>query len=431
MLFRDITLIDENYTAKAHKNILVENGLIKAITDEIPKDYMGEIYDGQNKIAAPGFFNSHCHVPMSLLRGYGEGLPLHRWLEERMFPFEALLSEEDIYWGSLLGISEMLASGVSSFTDMYFHMSAVARAVTESGIKANLCYGTSAGPEGDCTVDISTRFAGTQELMQFAKTTGGRIIADAGLHAEYTSGPLLGRAVAEFAKENHLRLHLHLSETQKEHEESKERHGMTPAKWFASLGLFDVPVNAAHCVWVEPEDIALMAEYGVTAVHCPSSNLKLGSGFAPLPALRAGGVRVAVGTDGAASNNNLNMLEEVNLAALVQKGVWRDPLFLSMSDVFEMACYNGALAQGRADCGVIKVGNRADIIVYNTDVPHMQPVIEPVSNILYSAQQGDIVLNMIDGKVVYKNGEYTAIDIEKVKYHAKHIAADKLSQLQH
>lgn len=429
MLFKDITLIDEHYKALPHANILVEDGRIAAITAEPPADYTGEVYDGQNKIAAPGFYNVHCHVPMSLVRGYGEGLPLHRWLTERMFPYEALLSEEDVYWGALLGISEMLASGAASFTDMYFHMAHVARAVTESGIKANLCHGASAAGGEDCAYKETPGYDATLALMEASRHTGGRILADAGLHAEYTSGPRLCREVADFAREHNLRVHLHLSETQKEHEEAKVRRGMTAAKWFAENGLFDMPVNAAHCVWVEPEDIALIAERGVTAVHCPSSNLKLGSGIAPLKEMRAAGVRVGVGTDGAASNNNLNVLEEVNLAALVQKGVRMDPLFLSMEDIFGMACQNGALAQGRADCGAIKVGNKADIVVYDTDAPHMLPVIDAASNVLYSAQQGDIVLNMVDGKVVYKNGQYPFIDMEKVKYHARRIAGEKLAQL--
>lgn len=429
MLFQDITLIDENYGAVPHANILVEDGRIAAITKEAPAGYAGEVYDGRDKIAAPGFYNTHCHVPMSLLRGYGEGLPLHRWLTERMFPYEELLSEEDIYWGALLGISEMLASGAASFTDMYFHMEDVARAVMDSGIKANLCHGVSAGGKEDAAYAETPGRANTLALMEVAKNSGGRIIADVGLHAEYTSGPRLGREVAEFAKEHGLRVHLHLSETKKEHEEAKTRRGMTAAAWFASLGLFDVPVNAAHCVWVEPGDIELLAKHGVTAAHCPSSNLKLGSGIAPLYELRRAGVRVGIGTDGAASNNNLNVLEEVNLAAMVQKGVRQDPLFLSMAEVFGMACQNGALAQGRADCGAIKVGNRADIVVYSTDAPHMLPVIDPASNVLYSAQKDDIVMNMVDGRVVYKDGSYPFIDIEKVKYHARRIAAEKLALL--
>lgn len=429
MLIRNIAVVDEHYEALPGHNILVEGNTIAAITAEPPRDYRGEVYDGEGKIAVPGFFNLHCHVPMCLLRGYGEGLPLHRWLTERMFPFEALLSEEDVYWGSLLGIAEMLASGAAAFSDMYFHMPAVARAVAESGIKANLCHGASSEGDGGTAYTTTSAYAATQRLLDIAKDLGGRLVVDAGLHAEYTSDAQLCEELADFAKRQNLRVHLHLSETQKEHEECKQKRGCTAAQWLAARGLLDVPAVAAHCVWVEPADIELLARHGVTAAHCPSSNLKLGSGIAPLPALREAGVPVCIGTDGAASNNNLNVLEELNLAALVQKGVRQDPLFLSMAQLFEMACRNGAKAQGRADCGALKAGNRADIVLYNTDVPHMLPLIDPMSNLLYSAQQSDIVLNMVDGVVVYKNGEYTGIDIEKVKFHARRIAAEKLETL--
>lgn len=429
MLFRDILLVDEHYKAVPHANILVEDGRIRSITTDPVQDYKGEIYDGRGKIASPGFFNIHCHVPMVLLRGYGEGLPLQSWLFDKMFPFEALLSDEDVYWGAMLGIAEMIASGCASFTDMYFSMPMVARAVEESGIKANLSHGTSANGD-DCAFTESTGYAGTKALMEIARgASHGRIIADASIHAEYTSGPRLCREVAEFAQQNNMRIHLHLSETKKEHDEAKVRRGMTAAKWFESLGMFKVPVTAAHCVWVEEEDIRLLAKYDVTVSHNPSSNLKLGSGIAPLPFLREAGVRVGIGTDGAASNNNLNVHEEVYLAAIVQKGVWRDPLFLSMTDIFEMACRNGALSQGRQDCGAIKEGNRADIVVYDADAPHMLPLIDPISNLLYSANSRDILLNMVDGKVLYRDGAFTTIDIEKIKHNATRIAEEKLRQL--
>lgn len=407
----------------------MERGRISAITKEAPQDYKDETYDGRGKIAAPGFFNIHCHAPMTLLRGYGEGLPLQEWLFDQMMPYENLLSEEDIYWGALLGVAEMLASGAVSFTDMYFKVSAVARAVSESGIKANLSYGTSAGGKSDAAVADTPSLAGARALLEASRATGGRIVADVGLHAEYASGPRLCREVAAFAKERGLRIHLHLSETKKEHEEAKARRGMTPAAWFEATGILDAPVTAAHCVWVDEEDIDLLSRHDVTVAHCPSSNLKLGSGIAPIHALRKAGIPVGIGTDGAASNNNLNMLEEVNLAALVQKGARRDPLFLSAAEIFEMACLNGARSQGRPDCGAIKVGNRADIVIYDTDSPHMLPLIDPVSNVLYSAQRDDIALNMVDGQVVYKNGVYTFIDIEKVKYNARRIAAEKLALL--
>ncbi|MDL2300594.1 amidohydrolase family protein, partial [Clostridiaceae bacterium OttesenSCG-928-D20] len=230
-------------------------------------------------------------------------------------------------------------------------------------------------------------------------------------------------------KSENMRLQVHLSETKSEHLESISRRGMTPARWFEHLGLFDVPAIAAHCVWIDDSDIEILAKKGVFAAHCPSSNLKLGSGIAPIKKLRDAGVKVTIGTDGAASNNNLNMLEEVNLAAILHKGANQDPLFISKPELLKMACRNGALAQGRADCGSIKIGNRADIFVVDANSPHMRPLINPLSNIIYSAQSSDIVLNIVDGKVLYKDGEYLTLDIERIIFEAERIAEEKLALL--
>jgi len=436
MLFKNITIIDENYKAVPHQNILVRKNKIAYIGADIPagdmSDDAGDVYDGTDKIAVPGFFNLHCHAAMTLLRGYGEGLPLYNWLFDKMFPFEATLGDEDIYYGAQLGIAEMIRSGACSFNDMYFCMPSVARAVDEAGFKANLSHGSSTNNgKDDCRFTESNGYAGTMGLLDYVKTLDhDRIHVDAAIHAEYTSGPALCRDVAAFAKEHKLHMHVHISETKKEHDECKERRGMTPTKWFAELGILDVPTTAAHCVRVEPEDMEILASHGVTVSFNPSSNLKLGSGIAPIRSLRDAGVKIGFGTDGVASNNNLNMLEEITLGAMVQKGVEHDPLFLSTSEIFAMACKNGADAQGRPDCGAIKVGNRADILVFDTDRPHMQPMIDPVSNILFSAHSDDIVLNMVDGKILYKDGEYLTLDIEKIIANVKRIVNEKLIKLE-
>lgn len=430
MLFKDITLVDETYTAREHMNILTDGKTITYLGAEPPKGYTGEVYNGKNKVAMPGFFNVHCHVPMTLIRGYGEGLPLDRWLNERMFPFEALLTPEDMYWGAMLGMADMISSGVVSFTDMYMDMDGISKAVEEAGMKANLSHGCSAFSDYVHFTDVNG-YKGIHYLMDYMKTAGhGRIIGDASIHAEYTSTETLVREIAQFAKEHHLRMHTHISETQKEHEECKARRGgLTTTQWFHKCGVFDVPTTAAHCVFIEGDDYDILAQKGVTAVHCPSSNLKLGSGIAPVKKMLERGIRVGIGTDGAASNNNLNMLEEVNLASILQKGANNDPLFLGTQQTLELACKNGALSQGRADCGCIKVNNRADIVVYDLDKPHLQPVFDVLANILYAAQSSDICLSMIDGKVVYKDGVFAGIDIEKAKFHAARIKDEKLKAL--
>lgn len=427
MLFKDITVIDENYEAQEHFHILVEGNKIAYVGKEMPADYTGEVYDGKNKVAMPGFFNIHSHIPMPLLRGYGEGLPLQNWLFDRMFPFEAKLTPEDCYWGALLGQIEMIKSGVTSFTDMYMMMDGIVRAVDESGMKANLSHGSSNANGGfyDCN-----GYKGAEFLLDYEKTRADdRIIADVSIHAEYTSCEQMVREAAEYCKEKGKRMHVHLSETAKEHNECKANRGVTPTRFFADCGVFDNPTTAAHCVWLEGEDFDILKEYGVTPAHCPSSNMKLGSGVANLKKMLEMGINIGIGTDGAASNNNLNMLEEVNLAALIQKGVNHDPLFLSQKELLKMSTLNGARSQGRMDCGAIKVGNRADIVVWDLDKPHMQPVFDVVANILYAGHADDVCLNMIDGKVVYKDGILNTIDEEKVIAQCKSIKERILGEL--
>lgn len=430
MLFKNITVVDDAYEAKESMYLETKDEKIVYLGEQPPKDYKGEVYDGKNKVAMPGFFNVHCHIPMTLIRGYGEGLPLDRWLHERMFPFEALLTTDDMYWGAMLGAMELIRTGGVSITDMYMEMPGIVRAVEESGLKANLSHGCSAFDDQTTFRDVNG-YKGLQYLRDYQKSAShDRIRGDASLHAEYTSTESFVREIAAFCKDAGLRMHTHISETRKEHEECKGRRGgLTPTQFFNRCGVFDSPTTAAHCVFIEGEDFDILAEKGVTAVHCPSSNLKLGSGIAPVRAMLDKGIRVGIGTDGAASNNNLNVLEEVNLASLLQKGACNDPLFMGPKQLLEMACRNGARSQGREDCGSIKVGNRADIVVYDLNKPHLQPVFDVMSNLIYSAQGEDVCLSMIDGRVVYQDGEFPGIDKERVYHEVNRIKAEKLAQL--
>ena len=444
-VFKDISLVDGRFELRDHMDLVVEGGRIVAIAPTggavavsaaaASRAAECEVYDGRGKVAMPGFFNAHCHVPMTLIRGYGEGLSLHDWLFTRMFPFENLLTDEDCYWGALLGIAEMLAGGTVSFTDMYMHEPGIVRAVSESGIKANLAHGYSAR-KPDSKFSGSNAWEGTKFLMEAAKADkSGRLVADASIHAEYTFGGesagATGREIAEFCAANGLRLQIHLSETRNEHEEAKARRGMTPTAYFDSLGLFAAaPTTAAHCVWIDEADMDILAARGATVAHCPSSNLKLGSGIAPIRRMQEKGIRVAIGTDGAASNNNLDALEEANLAALVQKGSTGDPLYLGPKALAELACRNGALSQGRDDCGALAVGNKADIVVYDLRKPHLQPVHDALSNLMFAARASDVVLTMIDGRVLYRDGRCLTIDVERVMAECARIVGEKLAQLE-
>lgn len=429
MLFKNISYIDENYEVQAGQNILTEGKEIIYCGPELPVDYSGATYDGKNKLAMPGFYNMHCHVPMTLLRGHGEGLPLHRWLTEKMFPFEARLTDEDIYWGAMLGAIELIKSGVVSFTEMYFAIDEIVKVCLESGLKVNVCHGISLNPDVSNFKDLRG-YKDSRALYDFLKHENiDSIKLDIGLHAEYTSDENLVLSVANLAKELDLNIHTHISETKKEHENCKAKYNLTPVQYFQKLGLFDQPVTAAHCVYIEGEDFDILREKQATAVHNISSNLKLGSGFAPIKEMLARGVNVSLGTDGASSNNNLNMLEEIHLAAMVNKGVTGDPEFLSVQDILQMATLNGAKSQGREECGVIKEGKRADIIIFDLDRPHLHPIFDVRSNIIYSAQADDIVFSMIDGRVVYQDGEFTSIDVERTMFEADRIKDRILTEL--
>ncbi|MGO5064609.1 MULTISPECIES: amidohydrolase [unclassified Clostridium] len=429
MLIKNITLIDENYDVIKDTNIVIEENIISYIGKDIPQNYTGHIYDGKNKVAVSGLFNMHCHVPMTLVRGYGEGLPLNRWLSEKIWPFESFLTDEDCYYGSLLGISEMIKSGVVSFNDMYFNLEGILKAVYETGIKANLSYGYVDTPENQDYFK-GNAYKQTKMLNDYIKNTNtDRIKADVSIHAVYTSSEDSVRKISEYCNSTNMNMHIHLSETELEIKECKKRFGVTPVEYFLNCGTFKSNTIAAHCVHLEDDDFSILKENNVTIAHCPSSNLKLGSGIAPLKSMLKHGINVTIGTDGAASNNNLNMIEEVNLAALLHKGVNKDPLFLSTKEIMKISSLNGAKAQGRKDCGSIKVGNRADIVIYNFDKPHMQPIHDVLANLIYSAQSDDICLTIIDGNIVYKDGTFTNIDIEKVYYNINKIKNQKLKMV--
>ncbi len=429
MLFKDITILDEDFKIQENINLITQGDKISYIGKDLPQGYRGEIYNGKNKVLLPGFFNTHSHIPMTLLRGYGEGLPLQRWLFEKMFPFEARLKPSDCYWGSLLGAMEMIKSGVVSYSDMYFNIEDIIRASKDSGLKANISHGTSSNPNNPNFKD-SIAYKDTERMLEAVKKEASdKIKIDIGLHAEYTSNENLVRQVAAYAKEKNLIVHTHISETLSEHESCKEKYGLTPTEYFEKCGLLDNKVIGAHCVWIENEDFQIIKEKGLSPIHCVSSNLKLGSGFAPIKKMMDMGIEIGIGTDGASSNNNLNILEEMHISSLLIKGINRDPQVMSPKEIIKIATINGARSQGRYDTGCLKVGNKADIIVFDMDKAHLQPIFDVLSNIIYSASGDDISLNMIDGEIVYKNGEFMTIDKEMVIYKSNEIKDRILKEL--
>lgn len=416
MLFYDITVLDENFVAKEHQYVLTEGATITYIGDTAPEITENhERYNGKNKLLMSGFFNLHSHTPMTLMRGYGENLSLNDWLHKKIFPFEDLLTSEDVYYGTLLGIAEMLRFGIVSTSDMYYFCEDMLKAFTESGMKCNLSRGIT------CFSDISYHdLPGYEEnkilLRDYQNACDGRIKIELSIHGEYTNTERTILEISEHAKESGVPLHIHVSETQEEHLGCIQRHnGMTPMEYFNHLGVLDSKVIAAHCVHLSGNDFSIMKEKGVSVASCPVSNLKLASGICDVKSLLAHGINVGLGTDSVASNNSLNMIEEMKFFALLQKVHHNDPAIITPNQAIYAATKAGAIAQSRPDTGALKVGNRADLIVLDMDAPYWKPVHQLTNNLVYSAQGNDICLTMVDGNVLYRDGEYPTIDIEKLK----------------
>ena len=400
--------------------LAVDGERIDYIGKEEPKKKYDEEKDCSGLILTPGFVNCHGHSAMTLLRGVGSDLPLQDWLHV-MWPIEDRMNEEDLRCGMDLSIMEMLASGTTSFTDMYLMPWAVAVTIGKSGIKANFSRVMQAFQEmDDSDYDSYYRVKETEDLVSaFHNSYSERLKVDYAIHAEYTCKPLVVRRYSEDCLKKGLKMQIHLSETKKEHLECIEKYGKTPAEWFNDLGCFENPTLAAHCVWVEDGDMDILNEKGVTVVHNPTSNLKLGSGFAPIPEMIKKGVNVALGTDGAASNNNLNFMEEIHLASIIHNGRLGDPTVMNPNTVLRMATINGAKAQGREDTGSLEVGKKADIVAFDVNKPHLTPNLNPEALLVYSAQGSDVCMTMVDGKILYEKGEFKTIDKDRVFYEVK------------
>ena len=422
-IIKNVTLLPEYGFQSTPVSVTVEDRRIVAVSPECPDTKGADVIEGNGNLLMPGFYNIHCHAAMTLFRGYGEDLPLDRWLNERIFPAEERLTAKSVRVATKLAIAEMLRGGIVSFSDMYMFEDSVAEAVAEYGIKANLSRSiVSFDPEIDILSD--SRFAETLDLIQgYHEYDDGRIRTDLSLHAEYTNVPRACRDLAEYAKAHGFGMQIHLSETEKEHRECIARHGMTPTEFFLSTGVLDVPTTAAHCVWVEDRDLDIFKEKGVSVAHNPVSNLKLGSGVMPLRKMLDRGINVGLGTDGVASNNRLDILREMQTAAILHKGVSRDPAITVAAEMLPLATLNGARAQGRDDCGRVEVGYRADLVLINRNSLHNMPSYDDYAMLAYSAERSDVLFTMVDGRILYRNGAYTSIDEERLRFEAREVFA--------
>ncbi|MBQ2346634.1 MAG: amidohydrolase [Kiritimatiellae bacterium] len=349
-----------------------------------------------DRLVLPGLVNCHCHAPMTLLRGVGGGLPLKRWLEEAIFPLEAKLTDEDVHAGALWGAMEMLAGGTTTVADMYEWN--YQHAFLEAGMRARVTTVGRLGAPGRLAECIERTRSWNERMRGEAR---GDVYMDVCVHSEYLTDEHFCRELAAANRELGRRLHVHVSETRREHEECVARHGKTPIAYLADTGLLDRGGYAAHCVWCTDDDFRIMAERDVSLVHNPTSNMKLGSGFARIVRAMELGVNVALGTDGTASNDNLDMFEEMHLASLIHKGIANDPTVLSPWDVVEMATKNGAKALGRGDIGEIAVGRKADFCIVDLDRPHLLPAHDLANLVVHSMHSGDVVQTVVGGRTVY------------------------------
>ena len=407
-------LMDEAGTVLPDAFVAVEGTQITYVGTQRPQGSFEEEIDGEGGVLMPGFVNAHTHVPMTAMRGYGDGNNLQDWLHNYIFPVEARWDDRAIRCCTDLGLAEMIASGVTCIADMYGHSPAIAQEVAAAGISANLSVGGVQFTD-DFNPDTHNDCRVQRELTeQWHGYNDGQILVDASVHGEYTSHQQLWRWMAGYAREHGLGMHVHISETRSEHEECLARHGKSPIQVLNDYGVWDGRAIAAHCVWTTPEDWAIMAEKGISAIHNPMSNLKLGSGIAPVPAMKKAGVNVCLGTDGVSSNNCTDFFGDLKIAAILHNGAGCDPLALLPIDALRMATANGGRALGRKT-GVIAEGYTADLILVDFSHLNLTPCHSVLSNLAYAAHGSDVRMNMARGRVIYKDGDFLTIDIQRVK----------------
>jgi 5-methylthioadenosine/S-adenosylhomocysteine deaminase len=380
------------------------------------------VIDARGGIIMPGFVNTHTHAAMTCFRGLADDLPLMSWLNDHIFPAEAALDDRTVYCGALLACAEMILSGTTSFCDMYLFEDAVARAARDAGMRAVV---------GEVLFDfpspnygpIEKGFAYTEELI---RTYHGDPLVTVAVepHSPYLCAPELLTRASDLAARHGLPLVVHLSETRAEVATIRERYGLTPVAHLDALGLLAPNLLACHCVVLTEEDIARLARGGVKVAHNPESNMKLASGIAPVPQLLAAGVCVALGTDGAASNNNLDLLLEMDTTAKLHKVATLDPTVLDARTVLRMATIDAARALGLGDrTGSLEAGKKADLIVVATDAPHLTPMFNPVSQLVYAARGSDVAAVVIDGRIVMQERRILTFDVERTMGEVARIAA--------
>jgi 5-methylthioadenosine/S-adenosylhomocysteine deaminase len=414
ILIKNALILNPNNFEEKRQSVLIKDDLISEIAEEIDESNADKIIDASGKILLPGFVNTHTHLSMTLFRGLADDLSLDSWLNDHIWPMEANLNGDYCYIGALLGAVELIKSGTTTFSDMYFYMEDVARAVDEAGIRAVLSYGMIDFG------DAEKREAEIKENLQlFENCNGmadGRIKVFFGPHSPYTASEELLIKVRELADKYNMGIHIHVSETQKEIDDVSQEKGLRPFEYLDKIGFLGPDVVAAHCVWLSDEEIEIIKKHGVKVSHNPCSNMKLASGISPVSKLIENDICVSIGTDGASSNNNLDLIEELKTASLLQKVSTLDPNVLNSHEALAMGTIKGAEALGLSDeIGSIEVGKKADIILIDTNSANMVPDSSTLtSNIIYSSNGSNVDTTICNGKILMENKKLTVLDEQEI-----------------
>jgi len=411
-----VVTVDDAFRVLPSGAVAVRAGRIARVWQPAAGDVLPparEVVDARGGIVLPGLVNAHTHLPMSLFRGLADDLPLRQWLEARIFPVEAkFVTAENVRLGTLLSCAEMLLGGVTTCCDGYFLADDIAAAVVQSGLRAVAGQGVIDFPAPGVP-DPARNLAVASAFVQQWKNRCDLLRPSIFCHSPYTCSEATLRAARTAADDLGVLLQIHVAETRAETEQCVARHGCSPVAWLDRLGLLAPETLLAHAVWVDAEDIDRIAARGARIVHCPESNMKLGSGIAPVTDLLKAGVAVGLGTDGCASNNDLSLFGEMGAAARLHKVHRSDPTVMDARSVIDMATRRGAAAVGWGDVtGSLEAGKRADVIVLASDRPHLTPLYHPASHIVYAADAADVRHVMIDGRWVVRDRRLLTIDLE-------------------
>lgn len=413
IILKDILAVVPNETKNVieKKSIYIQGDIIASVEKEPEGFQADKIINGEDKMVIPGLINAHTHSYMSLFRNVADDLAFSDWLFGTIDPLEGKLLPEDAYWGAQLSILEMMRSGTTCFNDMQMHINQTTRAVAETGMRAVISRGLiGTGNDQAGSSRLSEAF---EEMSNYKKND--MITFMLGPHAPYTCDDKYLRIVVEEAKKHKLGIHIHLSESRTEIENMRREHNCTPIEFAYKAGVFDVPTVAAHCVYATENDMEIMKEKEVSIVTNPASNMKLGNGFAPVPLMLEKGLNVSLGTDGAASNNSLNLFHEVNFLTLIHKGVKETAQCISAQDGFKIATENGAKALGMVDkIGKIKEGMKADLAILNLNSPSLAPRNNLVAGMCYSANGSEVETVIINGKITMENRKMLTMDEERI-----------------